>query len=77
MRLKTIILTELINDKLKAQENIERAINCNDDIHDVCDNIKGSLHELAIIELMITKWQEIVPDNILIEGHNNKKNENG
>jgi len=77
MRLKTIILTELINDQLKAQENIERAINGNDDINDVCKDIKKSLHELAILELMISKWQEIIPNNKLIGEHNDKKNNNG
>jgi len=77
MRLKNIILTELVNDQLKAQENIERAINGNDDINDVCKDIKKSLHELAILELMISKWQEIIPNNKLIGEHNDKKNNNG
>lgn len=73
MRLKTIILTELINDQLKAQENIERALNSSDDINEVCVSIKKNLHELALMELMISKWQEIIPENKLIGEHNDKK----
>jgi len=76
MRIRTIILTELINDQLKAQEKIERAINSSDDIYDICLTIKEELHNLAVIELMISKWQEIIPIKLIGED-NDKNDKNG
>ena len=61
---------------MKAQERIERAMNSVDDINDVCEDIKGALHELAILELMISKWQEIIPTNNLTGENNSKYSKN-
>ena len=74
MRLKNIILTDLINDQLKAQEKIERAVNNFDDIDEVCDIIKKGLRELVILESMISKWQVINP-TFDTGDENNKNNE--
>lgn len=60
MRLKSIILTELIHDRLIAYEKLEEAMNYNVGVDKKIINIKKSLKKIVTITLMINQWQEIL-----------------
>lgn len=58
MRIFSIVLSELAARKLKAEENLELAINSkNKTSEDKVVIIMNSLEEIAISESMIQKWQ--------------------
>lgn len=66
-----IILSELINDKLKKEEVLERLINSKTPVIDeVINEIKLVLREIVLIEEMILKWKSYSS----IESINNNEN---
>lgn len=56
MRIISIVLTELMTDKLKCEERLERLINSKDEIDSTVSNIKTTLHDIALLDEMIAKW---------------------
>ena len=74
MRLKSIITTELVNDKLKASERLERAMNSSKDLDEECLRIKYELRELVLIDQMIALWQDInKPDTGIFDQEEKKE----
>lgn len=57
MRIITIVLTDLINDKLKHEEQLQRLINSTDNVNDCVNEIKHTLREITLLEEMINKWR--------------------
>lgn len=80
MRLKNIVLTDLINERLIAYEELERVMNRKDSIANAVKNSKIYLEQIVRLSAMIKEWQEInLPENQidydkLVDGL--KKNEN-
>jgi hypothetical protein len=58
-----IILTELATDKLKAEADMEQAINSNDSSETKTQIIKSSLKKIIETEQMIVKWQDYLSAN--------------
>lgn len=57
MRIISIVLTELVNDKLKKEEQLQRLINSTEDVDMCVIRIKDALREISLLESMITKWR--------------------
>lgn len=74
-RLINIILSDLSLDNLKLQENLERAINDNEEVSKKVFKVKDILKSLVINDLMIAKFQSLVstPNN----NNNLNQNQNG
>jgi|DEB0MinimDraft_12_1074336.scaffolds.fasta_scaffold00101_29 cell fate (sporulation/competence/biofilm development) regulator YmcA (YheA/YmcA/DUF963 family) len=73
MRLKSIVLTSLIADRLIAYENLERVMNSDGDVNSTCDDIKKFLKKVVNLNAIIDEWQSItnsdaqnteIPENI-------------
>jgi len=81
MRLKSIILSELGAEQLKATQRIEDAMNSSNDIEVNCNIIKTQLRELATLNQMIDIWRVItLPDTgifVQSEQEEEKNKENG
>ena len=60
MRIKNIILTDLVSEQLKCQEQIERLLNSGDNLNYEVEEIKVQLRTLVLIESMIDKWKVMV-----------------
>jgi hypothetical protein len=71
-RVINIILTELSVENLKLQEKLEQQINSNNDIEKKVFSIKDTLRSITLNELMINKFQALIPNN-----NNLNQNENG
>ena len=69
-RIVSIIMSELSLDNLKLQESLEKTINSAEEIDKKTLRVKSLLGELALNEIMITKFQSLVSPN------NNKLNTN-
>ena len=70
----SIIISDLSLENLKLQESLEKAINNTDDVDIKLGRIKRYLSELAINEMMLTKFQSLVsPQN----NNNLNTNQNG
>jgi hypothetical protein len=74
-RIISIIISDLSLENLKLQESLEKAINNGDDDVDTrLAKTKRYLSELAINEMMLTKFQSLVsPQN----NNNLNTNQNG
>ena len=59
MRLKSIILTELIHDRLVAYEELERAMNKKSPINKQKDKVKFHLENIAKLNGMIAEWENV------------------
>ena len=57
MRIVTIVLTELINDKLKQEEQLQRLINSTEGVDRCVSEIKHALREITLLDEMINKWR--------------------
>ncbi len=57
MRIVTIILTELVNDKLKEEEQLQRLINSTEDVETSVNLIKKTLRRITMLDEMINKWK--------------------
>jgi len=80
MRLKNIILTELIRDRLVAYEKLEEAMNTRSrDIEDNIVVIKTQLENISKLNSMIDIWQDIINsdinDTLSLEEHSKEKND--
>ena len=60
MRLKNIVLTELIHDRLVAYEELERVMNRRDSIDSLVSKSKYYLKKIVKLNAMINEWQEIM-----------------
>lgn len=59
MRIINIVLTDLVNTKLKAEEKLQRLINNQEkDLDDILIDIKIQLREISLLETMIMKWND-------------------
>jgi len=59
MRIINIVLTDLASSKLKAEEKLQRLLNDKDsDLDNLLIQIKNELKEIALIEMMISKWND-------------------
>jgi hypothetical protein len=73
-RIVSIIISDLSLENLKLQESLEKAINNNDDVEIKLNKVKKNLADLAMNEMMITKFQSLVsPQN----NNDLKMNQNG
>ena len=64
MRIKNIIYTDLLNQKLMVQETIERVMNDHSlDVVKQRDIIIEQLEELVQLDSMLNKWREIIGDD--------------
>tara|TARA_R110000796_G_scaffold252137_1_gene385315 strand:- start:12551 stop:12796 length:246 start_codon:yes stop_codon:yes gene_type:complete len=59
MRLKNIVLTDLINERLVAYEELERVMNKKDRIENTVKESKNYLKQIVILNAMIEEWQQI------------------
>jgi len=59
MRLKNIVLTDLINERLVAYEELERVMNSRDSIGNTVKKSKHYLRQIARLNAMIEEWQQI------------------
>jgi hypothetical protein len=74
-RVINIILTDISLENLKLQENLEQEINSTKKINEKVLAVKDALRSLAINELMIAKFQELI---LKTDNNNNlNQNENG
>lgn len=59
MRIINIVLTDLASSKLKAEEKLQRLLNDKDsDLDNTLIQIKNELKEIALLEMMISKWND-------------------
>jgi len=56
-----IVLTDLVNDRLQLEEELERVINLNGNIPDKVNQIKVALDNLVKNDLMVNKWKTYLP----------------
>jgi len=64
MRLKNIVLTDLINERLVAYEELERVMNSRDSIGNTVKKSKHYLRQIVRLNAMIEEWQQInQPEN--------------
>ena len=56
-RIISILLTELASDKLKYEEDMEKAINGSKSAEERANKIKYNLEKIVLTELMIEKWR--------------------
>ena len=64
MRLKNIVLTDLINERLVAYEELERVMNKKDSIENTVKKSKHYLRQIVRLSAMIEEWQQInQPEN--------------
>lgn len=59
MRLKNIVLTDLINERLVAYEELERVMNKKDRIENTVNKSKHYLKQIVRLNAMIEEWQQI------------------
>ena len=59
MRLKNIVLTDLINERLVAYEELERVMNKKDRIENTVKKSKHYLKQIVRLNAMIEEWQQI------------------
>lgn len=70
MRIISIVLTELVNDKLKEEEQLQRLINSTEDVSKCVNKIKDTLRKITLLDEMIMKWKDyttpsdIEPDSV-------------
>ena len=74
-RVINIILTDISLENLKLQESLEQEVNSTKKINEKILAVKDALRALAINELMIAKFQELI---LKTDNNNNlNQNENG
>ena len=59
-RMINIILTELASDRLKYEEEMEKAINGNNSVSERVETIKSNLEKIVLTDLMVEKWRIMV-----------------
>lgn len=58
-----IVSTDLLNERIQLEAELERAVNLNIPIPEKIILIKVALKNLAVHDLMISKWDSYLPDN--------------
>lgn len=71
MRIKNIILTDLVSEQIKIQERIERLLNSTGNVDDEVAEIKEQLSSLVLIDGMIEKWKIMVINPPTGDNNNN------
>jgi len=71
-RISTIIVTDLTNDILKLQENLEFSINKDSDIDEKIIEIKRILAKIVNTEAMLVKFTQLINS----DSNNNNNNNN-
>jgi len=56
-RIISIILTDLASDKLKYEEDMEKAINGSESAEIRAAKVKFNLEKIVLTEMMIEKWR--------------------
>ena len=74
MRLNNIVLTNMVNKRLVAYEELERAMNTKGPIDETVSKIQHYLEEISKLNGMITEWQTI--SSLETNGDNNNPKEN-
>jgi hypothetical protein len=59
-RMINIILTELASDRLKYEEEMEKAINGNNPVSERVETIKSNLEKIVLTDLMVEKWRVLI-----------------
>jgi len=59
-RMINIILTELASDKLKYEEEMEKAINSSSPVSERVETIKSNLEKIVLTDLMVEKWRVLL-----------------
>jgi|AntRauTorcE11897_2_1112592.scaffolds.fasta_scaffold00071_17 hypothetical protein len=77
MRLKNIVLMDLMKERLVVYEELERAMNKKCPIDESVNKIKNHLQDIARLNGMINEWHAISESEASNEGSGmNKKTEN-
>jgi len=63
IRIFNTVLNDLINDRLKLEEELERCVNLNCNTNKKINKIKYTLNKLVKCDLMIGKWKDYLPTN--------------
>lgn len=61
MRIISLVLADLGVDRMKAEEQLQVAINSNKDINDKVSDIKQKLKEIVTIDGMVEQWKKYIP----------------
>lgn len=56
-----IVLTDLVNDRLQLEEELERVVNLDGNIPNKVNQIKIALDNLVKNDLMVNKWKTYLP----------------
>lgn len=74
-RIISIILSDLSLENLKLQDTIEKSINSNENIDTKIFDVKSTLKNLVLNELMIGKFQSLI--STINNNQTQNQNENG
>jgi hypothetical protein len=77
-RLVNLVLADLSVENLKLQEELEREFNENIHINTKVFNVKDTLKEMALNEIMMAKFQQLLKSNQKNDNNDNlNEKENG
>jgi hypothetical protein len=65
-----IIIADLLNDRLQFEAELERIVNMDISTPEKTKRIKNVLKEITLIDSMLQKWQEYLPE---INNENSKE----
>lgn len=55
------VLTDLMNDRVQLEQELERCLNLDIDVPSKVNKIKVALENIAKNDLMVSKWQSYIP----------------
>ena len=55
------VLMDLANDRLQLEQELERCVNLDISVPDKVNKIKVALENIAMNDLMVSKWQHYMP----------------
>lgn len=55
------VLMDLANDRLQLEQELERCVNLDISVPDKVNKIKVALKDIAVNDLMVSKWQHYMP----------------
>ena len=55
------VLTDLMNDRIQLEQELERCLNLDIDVPSKVNKIKVALENIAKNDLMVNKWQSYIP----------------
>ena len=76
MRMKNILLTELLNERLRAYEELERTLNKRDDIDNVIKQSKYYLAEIVKLNAMVSELESVISNSASDDINNTIKKDN-